>query len=96
MKAIQLNGCAFVTTETPAAATKRLIAEVAAKHGLRPEHVLLRHKTPALVAARDELCHRLRYEKKLSTPQIGRIIGINHTSVIDGLKRHAARLHSTG
>lgn len=71
--------------QTPAEATRQLIQEVAAKHGVAVEAVLGPSRAKEVVRARYEAIRRLRRERKLTSAQIGRIIGRDPTTVLYAL-----------
>jgi chromosomal replication initiation ATPase DnaA len=71
----------------PLPETARIIAEVAERHGSSPRELCGRSGKHRLVSARLELVHRLYAERHLSTTQIGRILGRDHTTIIHYLHR---------
>jgi hypothetical protein len=73
---------------------RRIVDEVATKHGFTPEELFARRRQNALVVARHEVMWRLKREATAwSLPQIGRYLGgMDHTSVLHGVRRHQERL----
>jgi chromosomal replication initiation ATPase DnaA len=70
-----------------------IVTEVIQKHGITRKQLKSDSRLPQYVAARQELCYRLREECSLSLPQIGGILGgRDHTTVLHGYRRHAAKL----
>lgn len=71
--------------------TKKIIAETAAKHGLTVEKMLTRknHQSGRAAAhARAEAAYRIRLERRLSFPQIARVLNYkDHTSVMEAVKK---------
>lgn len=76
---------------TPGSLTRAVIKEVADKHGFTPACLRNDCQIADLTIARQEAFHRLRYERNLSLSQIGRLFNRHHTTVLNGLKTHAAR-----
>lgn len=71
---------------------RRIIAEVAERHGLTAAHLIGRQLIRAVVLARQEAMWELRQRTKLSTPQIGHLLGDrDHSTVLHGAKAHRAR-----
>jgi chromosomal replication initiation ATPase DnaA len=70
----------------------KIITEVIRKHGITRTQLKSSSRTPLCVAARQELSYRLRDECALSYPQIGEILCKDHTTVIHGYRRYAAKL----
>lgn len=67
---------------------KAVLSEVCAKHNVAVHHVMSKRRSRHVVAARHEVCWRLREETNWSLPQIGRFLGRDHTSVM-----HACRCY---
>ena len=61
---------------------ERIIGEIAAKYGLTRREIVSPRKWRLLVEARQELCWRLYCETSLSSLQIGKRLGKDHTSVL--------------
>lgn len=59
-----------------------IIAEVARAHGLERYHIIGQGRDARTCDARFEVCHRLRFELKLSLPKIGKLIGGRHHSCV--------------
>jgi chromosomal replication initiation ATPase DnaA len=66
---------------------------IAEKHGVTIEEVCGRSRLAAIVAARQELLYAIRVSdpRRWSFTRIGRMWGMDHTSVIAGFRRHEAR-----
>lgn len=71
---------------------RRITDEVLAKHGLAYAVAFGHQRSPALVVCRQEVFYRLAHETSLSLPAIGRRFGRDHTTVLWGIRRHAAKL----
>lgn len=70
---------------TPAADT--IINEVATKHGVDRDLLVRRCRIRKVFRARVEAAQRLSVELKYSTPQIGRLLGHDHTTIVFYLGR---------
>lgn len=73
---------------------REILAAVACCHGLAVSDLTGPSRRPHVVAARQEAMRRLRAEawRRFSMPEIGRMLGgRDHTTVLHGLRRHAAR-----
>jgi chromosomal replication initiation ATPase DnaA len=70
----------------------KIITEVIHKHGLTRVQLRSKCQTPQYVAARQELAYRLREELALSYPQIGEILGKDHSTIMHSCRRYAAKL----
>lgn len=71
---------------------KQILDEVAAKHGIKLWELQSPRRAVPVVAARQEACYRLRFEKRLSLPEIGRKLGgRDHTTILHGCRAHARR-----
>lgn len=68
--------------------TKLLATLIAGKHGCKTSDIFSTSRLTHVVEARHEVAHELRLAR-YSTPKIGRHLGMDHSSVIHGLKRHA-------
>jgi chromosomal replication initiation ATPase DnaA len=74
---------------------RAILAETAADHGLAVAVMLERIRSPDRVAARFDAMRRLRAvtrgdgRPRFSLPQIGALLGVHHTSVLNGLRRVA-------
>lgn len=72
---------------------RAILAETAADHGLAVAVMLERIRSPDRVAARFDAMRRLRAvtrgdgSPRFSLPQIGALLGVHHTSVLNGLRR---------
>lgn len=74
------------------AEAKQIIDDIEAAHQLKPGAIYKRVRHPRIVRARQEAMHILREDLYMELPQIARLFGgINHTTVIYGVRRHAER-----
>lgn len=70
-----------------------ILAEVAAKHGLRVADLKGPCRERRYVYPRHEAMWALRQRTRLSLPQIGNILGgRDHTTVLYGVRKHAERM----
>jgi len=77
----------------PAYRWKQIKAEVAKKHSVTLKEMDGPFRNRHIVRARQEACYRMKTETTMSYPEIGRRMGgIDHTTVIHGYRKHAARL----
>jgi chromosomal replication initiation ATPase DnaA len=72
-----------------------IIAYVCAKHRVGRRDIVGDGRARHIVAARNEACYRLRVSVKsqMSLPEIGRLVGLHHASVLRAIRRyeHSAR-----
>ncbi len=62
---------------------KQIIAEVAAAHSIPAIHLTKRlNSHPEVVRARADAARRIRAEVGMSLPQIGRLMGLHHSTVL--------------
>ena len=72
---------------------RAILAQTAAEHGLPLAAMLQKSRSPDRVAARFDAMRRLRAvtrgdgRPRFSLPQIGALLGVHHTSVLNGLRR---------
>lgn len=79
--------------ETTARKVKRIIREVAEKHGVTPVDILSERRTQLVVNARQEAMWRAKSETEWSLPRIGKAFGgRDHTTVIHALRTHEKRM----
>jgi hypothetical protein len=79
-----------VTTETPA---RKILSEVADKHGMPPTVFRSKSRDAAYVLCRQEAAYRLKYELNFSLSQIGRLMGHrDHTTVLHAIRRYEKNL----
>lgn len=71
---------------------RAVVAEVCAKHSVLVNGVMSMRRSAPIVAARQEICWRLRNETTWSLPQIGRFLGRDHTSVLHSCRAYEATL----
>jgi hypothetical protein len=71
---------------------KRIVHETAKKHSVTFNEIVSPQRSHLIVLARHECCYRMAMETTMSLPQIGRRLGgRDHTTVLHGIRRHAAR-----
>jgi chromosomal replication initiator protein len=71
----------------------KIIAEIAAKHGLSLAEITSRDRCFRIAHPRQEAMYELRRRTQLSLPQIAHRLGVkNHTTVIYGVRAHAKRM----
>lgn len=70
---------------------RRIIAEVAAAHGMKPKDILGRRRSKPFVTARHAVICALADNTGLSLAGIGRLINKDHTTVLHALRK-AGRL----
>ncbi len=66
----------------------RLMREVTDKHEINPADLMKPCRKPHFVACRFELYYRAHKELNFSYNRIGRIMKVDHTSVIHGVQRY--------
>jgi chromosomal replication initiator protein len=72
---------------------RQILSEVSQKRGIPVADIVGPWRRQDLVEARHEAAYRMRTETMMSFPLIGRAIGgRDHTTVLHGYRRHAARL----
>lgn len=71
-----------------------LCAGLARQHGATVDEVLAQDKTPRVSHARQAIWHALRHhpERRYSYPDIGRLFGRDHSTVLAGVRAHEQRL----
>jgi chromosomal replication initiator protein len=82
-------------TITPATAPtmKGIARRIAEKYGLSPEDLQSPKRTRDIVRPRQEAMHEMYQTGRWSYPRIARFFGgMDHTTVIHGVRRHAERL----
>ena len=73
--------------ETPRQRMFRMIDEVASEHGLVADEVMFGKRKREYVRARAHVWDRMRREG-ITYVQIARLFGMDHTTVIHGVRRH--------
>lgn len=68
------------------------IKVVALRHNVPVEDIMVGDRTRPIVNARHEAMYLLRKNFRLSYPRIGAIMGRDHSTVIHGVRAHAARI----
>ena len=68
----------------------RVLEVVASRHGLTPDEVLSQRRTRRIAYGRQELMAELR-RLRYSLPEIGRMLGKDHTTVLHGVRAHERR-----
>lgn len=71
----------------PMAPSRRILREVCKEHGLLVENVTGPRRFLPLVKCRTEIAARVAKETKLSFPQIGALLGKDHTTIIMAIRR---------
>lgn len=74
---------------TPGEGVRQIIREVAREHRVTPADIMGPRRLRHIAEARFEVYHRLRHELGLTLPRIGQIMGRDHTSVLNGLRKYA-------
>lgn len=76
----------------PVAPWRVILSEVCRKHGMTQKQVIGQQRNHNIVLARHEAMYRMAHETRMSLPMIGRRLGDrDHTTVLHGLRQHAAR-----
>jgi chromosomal replication initiation ATPase DnaA len=65
---------------------------IAKKHHVSVRDMLGPTRYPELSSARREFWHYLTSEAQFSTKAVERLLGVDHSSVIYGVRKHVARL----
>lgn len=74
---------------TPRDRRRRIVIEVAERHGLTPDALMQRNRTQKVAHARFEAMAMMRREFGDTFPKIGRFFGgMDHTAVMHGIRRH--------
>lgn len=81
----------FTGVRKPVLVGEKILHEVALKHRFKVEDLKSKGCKRALIKARQEAMYRLREEGKFSFPQIGRMVGRDHSTVIHGYQMHKSR-----
>lgn len=72
---------------------KRIRMEVCQKHGIALVDLIGERRDRLSAKARHEAFYRMRHETTMSLPSIGRRMGgRDHTTVMNGIKRHEMRM----
>lgn len=71
---------------------REILKEVAAKHEMRLDVLFAERRYRVLVLARQEAMYRIWKELDYSFPHIGRLFGVDHTTVMHATGRHADRI----
>lgn len=67
-----------------------IITEVSARHGVFPTEIMSKARSQRIVKARNEVFYLIKACKpEISTPQIGRWFGRDHTGVLHSIASHA-------
>lgn len=67
---------------------REIILEVAINRKVTEAQILGRRRDRHIVVARHEACYRIRSELRLSLPDIGKIMGRDHTTILHGVRKH--------
>jgi chromosomal replication initiation ATPase DnaA len=82
-----------LTFKLPDPPSKVILAEVSVASGVPIDDLRGRKRWRSVAWPRQEAMYRMRAETNLSYPQIGRLLGgRDHSTIVTGVKRHAARL----
>ena len=65
---------------------------IAAKHHVTVEEMLSPQKGAPYSHAKQAICHLLVAERGMSTTFVGKVLGLDHSTVYTAVKRHAARM----
>jgi len=71
---------------------RRVVKEVSEKRGVAVRDMMIQRRNIDFVMARYEVYWRLREETRWSMPQIGRFVGRDHTTILNGLRVYAEHL----
>lgn len=77
-------------------AGRDLLHKILAERGVSLVDLLSERRNRYLVAVRHEVMWRLRRETSMSMPEIGRLMGRDHTSVLNGIRAHEQRMKLIG
>lgn len=76
---------------------RQIISEVAAKYGMSQTLLLSQRRSRVISWPRQEVMYRAANETAASLPMIGQELGgMDHTTIIYGIRRHAARVRQAG
>lgn len=75
--------------ERAATASRALLSEVASRHQVTRAGILSPRRHRAIVRARHEWWFRLREELGLSYLELAAVVGLDHSTVMAGVKHHA-------
>lgn len=84
----------------PAGTMKTILAEAAADHGLPPSAITGDRRFIHHVRARQDFMWRARQVKwadgkpRYSLPMIGQFLGVDHTTILHGVRAHEKRLQA--
>jgi len=95
---VQISPVAGAAYNRPyAPAWKEIVAQSLDAHRLPRRALEHKNRDSAVVAARHEVCFRLRNELFMSWPEVARRAGLtNHTSAIHGARKHQRTATGTG
>ena len=71
---------------------KMIARQVCAKHGVDFDEVCSDRRIKRLVLIRHEIFYRLKVDLQMSYPQIAEKFNKDHTTILHGVRKHAARL----
>lgn len=69
-----------------------IAAEVCKAHQISPLDFFSKRRFRPITKARQEYCYRARHETTASYPEIAKLLGWDHTSVLYGVRKHEQRL----
>lgn len=87
-----LNQIGLTPLVTPRQSYINILKMVAKKHGLEPEIIQGAVRSREVIAARHEFWYRVHNELGYSCARIGRLENKDHTTILHGTAKHAARL----
>jgi hypothetical protein len=70
---------------------RAIILEAAVLHGVTLKDILSTDRRRKVAWARQEAMYRLRLDGRWSLPKIGHVLGVDHSTVCHGCRRHAGR-----
>lgn len=73
-----------------------VVKRIAKGHGVSMRDLLAGVRTAPVVRARDQAVAVVRWSTGWSSPHVGRLFGLDHSSVLAAVARHEARLNEEG
>lgn len=83
---------ADISPKTPREIARSDIAMVALVYGVTYSDIMSKRRLRNIVLARQAACWMLKFSRGYSQPEIGRLLGIDHTTVLHGLGKHLRRM----
>lgn len=78
----------------PSDKNRQIVAAVARKHGLTLSDIFSDSRKGPINVARQEAMYEVRKNSDLSLKGLGRLFDRNHTTILNGLRKHAERLQA--